>query len=89
MSQAPTDDQLWLLSSFAGTFTLIEHAIQILGENPLHETEIQAMRLLSTDRQMRLTGRLMDLAEQLRSSLEQLDLQVLELTSGLHEVTES
>lgn len=76
----------WTLASFSATFTLVEHAIQLLGDNPFHQTELDAMRAgFDQDKRMRLTARLMDLAEQLREHQAHLDLVVHELEHGLHQ----
>lgn len=80
------DVELWKVSSFAGTFTLIEHAIQMLAENPFNDDEIGAVKQYSKDRQMKLAARLIDLTEGLREALRELDAVVIGLTVDLHGV---
>jgi hypothetical protein len=78
-------EDLWEVSSFAGTFTLVEHAIQILAENPFHDAEVAALGHFDKDRRMKLVARLMDLTEGLRERLRDLDAVVISLTADLHE----
>jgi hypothetical protein len=84
-----SEDDLWKVSSFAGTFTLVEHAIQVIAENPFNDGELEALGQYSKDRRMKLVARLMDLVEGLRESLRDLDAVVIAQASGLHEVKTS
>lgn len=70
---APTPDELWALSSFAGTFTMIEHAIQMLQENEFNDAEIRSFLHYEPQTRMRLRLRLIELFESLRESLVALD----------------
>jgi hypothetical protein len=80
-----TEEVAWKLASFSGTFCLVEHAIQMLADNDFNEHELAAMKKsFGKDRQVKLTARLMDLAEQLREVQAHLDLVVHELEFGLH-----
>jgi hypothetical protein len=76
-----TVEQVHHLLGMSATVTLIEDAIQNLEAVPLEDEDLAALRLLDDDSRMRITARMLELAEVLREILRNLDGQLLVLTA--------
>lgn len=77
-----TEGQAIQIAGAGGAITLMEDAIQNLEAMRLDEDDLAAIRCMPTDWRIRVTGRLIELAESLRESLLELDGAVLGLTGG-------
>lgn len=77
-----TEDQLADLLAFAAEFSLIEDAVQNLELITLGDDEVAAFLLMPATFRMRMTARLVELAEVMREALRELDGRVLQLTNG-------
>lgn len=74
--------QLWAMSSFAGTFTMIEHAVLMLDENQFDDREIKAFGLYPQHTQFRLRARLLELFEALREAVVAFDERLQQLEAA-------
>lgn len=77
-----TEDQLADLLAFGAEFTLIEDAVQNLELITLGDDEVAAFLLMPATFRMKMTARLVELAEVMREALRELDGRVLQLTNG-------
>jgi hypothetical protein len=80
-----TEEQIIDLLSLSATFTIVEDAVQNLAQMTFDDEEIAVFDVLPETLRMKITLRLVDLAEQLREILRELDGRVLQLTAERQE----
>lgn len=74
--------QLRVLMSFAGCFTLLEDAVQNLETVRFDDDEIEALATLDVEHRLMLVARLVELEDSLQESARDLAGRVLQLTGA-------